>query len=122
MAEPSAVTSIEGGGAPHYAVVVCSGTFGVPGSWTLHLADEDGVMSDALVKWDPSPLPIQLEARYDALALFGYAVVTGGVEAWEWHERDGEGGTYFVGTTPIRPLSDEERVSAAGPALERLHT
>lgn len=114
--------NIKRDGTPHYAAVVCSGTYGAPGAWTLHLVTEDGEMSEALMQWDPSPLPIPLEARYDALALMGFAVVTGGVEAWEWHEREGEnGGGYFVGMTPVRPLRDDERAATAAPALHHLH-
>jgi hypothetical protein len=115
---------IEGGGTPHYAAVVCSGTYEAPGAWTLHMVTEDGLMTEAVMQWDPSPLPIPLVARYDALALFGYAVVEGGAAAWEWNERTAEdgAGTYFVGMTPIRPLRDDERADTAAPALQNFHT
>ncbi|MGW3646686.1 hypothetical protein [Streptomyces sp. NPDC000878] len=109
-------------GTPYLAAVVCSGTYGAPGAWTLHLVTEDGEdMSEALMKWDPSPLPIPLLSRLDALALMGFAVVTGGVDAWKWNERADGDGSYFVGMTPVRPLRDDERAVTAAPALERFH-
>ncbi|MFD5105710.1 DUF6303 family protein [Streptomyces cinereoruber] len=106
-------------GRPYQAAVACSGSFGKPGTWTLHLVDENGVTSDALMQWEPSPVPIPLLSRYDALALFGFAVVEGGAEAWTWSEATEGEGTYFVGVTPVRPLTDAERLDNTTPALER---
>ncbi|MFE2020141.1 hypothetical protein ACFW9O_19110 [Streptomyces sp. NPDC059499] len=107
-------------GTPYQAAVVCSGTFGAPCAWTLHIVDETGEMSDPIITWDPSPIPIQLLARYDALALYGFAVVEGGPKAWTWNEFGDDDGSYFVGMTPIRPLTKNERADSAGPAMERL--
>lgn len=115
---------IEGGGTPHWAAVVCSGTYEQPGAWTLHMVTEDGTMTEALMQWDPSQLPIPLIARYDALALFGYAVIEGGPAAWTWQEEGDENGagTYFVGMARVRPLRDDERADTTAPALQNLHT
>lgn len=107
-------------GRPYHAAVVCSGSYGEPGTWTLHLVDADGTMSEALITWDPSPVPIPLLSRYDALALFGFAVAAGGGEAWTWREVSEGSSTYFVGLARVRPLTDAEHVASTTPAVERL--
>jgi hypothetical protein len=107
-------------GRPYHAAVVCSGSYGEPGTWTLHLVDEHGTMSEALITWDPSPVPIPLLSRYDALAAIGFAVVNGGPEAWTWREIPEGEGSYFVAVTPVRPLTDAERDASATPAVQRL--
>lgn len=110
-------------GRPYHAAVVCSDSFGEPGAWTLHLVDETGRMSAALMQWEPSPVPIPLLSRYDALAALGFTVVEGGARAWTWREAadDGEG-SYFVGATPVRPLTDEEKAASTTPAVQRLQS
>lgn len=110
-------------GTPYYAALVCSGTCAAPAAWTLHLVSEDGEqMTDELWRWPPSPLPISLAPRYDALALMGFAVVTGGVEAWTWNERvDEDGRSHLVAITPIRPLRADELTDTVTSALERFH-
>lgn len=82
------------------------------GVWTLRIADADGEVAELVATWAADASLPPLLTRYDALAELGYAVVTGGVEAWEWRERTGdEGGTYFLGHTAIRPLLAEEVAS-----------
>ncbi|GAA1557100.1 DUF6303 family protein [Streptomyces globosus] len=108
-------------GTPYYAALVCSGTFGEPAAWTLHIVDEDGVMSEALFQWPCCSVPVPLLDRYDALAVIGFAPVTGGVEAWSWNECSREGaGSYFIATARVRPLRADELSAATGPTLKRL--
>ncbi|MFD8948534.1 hypothetical protein ACFV0B_06735 [Streptomyces xanthophaeus] len=108
-------------GRPTYAAAVCSSTDNPAGAWSLHIVNDVGEMSEALTSWPVTGAPLPLLSRYDALALLGFAPVTGGAEAWTWQEGDGvDGGSYWVGMTPIRPLSQEERaraVSSSEPPL-----
>ncbi|MBT2450927.1 hypothetical protein J7F03_28405 [Streptomyces sp. ISL-43] len=101
-------------GTPYTAAVVCSTTDNPNGAWTLHIVDTDGTMSDVLISWPVTAAPLPLLSRYDALALIGFASIQGGVEAWQWNERGGaDGGSYWVGTTAVRPLTDDERAHGA---------
>ena len=79
------------------------------GAWTVRIADADGEVADLRATWAANASPPPLLTRYDALADLGYAVVTGGVEAWEWREHPDENGEgVFVGHTPVRPLRADE--------------
>lgn len=101
-------------GTTYRAIVAFTSSYNPEGGWSLHIADQDGEMSDALVVWDPSPTFVSLLDRYDALASLGFAVVEGGGAAWEWKEHDdGQGGTHWAGTTGIRPLRADELPSTA---------
>ncbi|MEV4863092.1 DUF6303 family protein [Streptomyces ossamyceticus] len=104
------------GASRYFAALARRDTPDAPGPWTLHLIDETDNTTEPLVSWDPSPLPVPLVARYDALASMGFAVVQGGVEAWKWRELDGEdGGTSFMGVTEVRPLRPDEVAPATAP-------
>ncbi|MFD9519321.1 hypothetical protein [Streptomyces sp. NPDC059979] len=101
-------------GTPYTAAVACSTVDNPDGAWTLHLVDADGTWSDVLMAWPCTAAPLPLLSRYDALALTGFAPVAGGAGAWKWQEADGEaGGSYWVGTTPVRPLTAEEKAHGA---------
>ncbi|MFE9481464.1 hypothetical protein ACFYNM_23010 [Streptomyces spororaveus] len=101
-------------GTPYTAAVVCSTTDNPDGAWTLHIVDEDGQMTEALMQWPVTAAPLPLLSRYDALALIGFAPIEGGVAAWAWREGCGEnGGSYWVGSTAVRPLTAEEKAHGA---------
>ncbi|MER6199822.1 hypothetical protein ABT234_20935 [Streptomyces sp. NPDC001586] len=101
-------------GTPYTAAVACSTVDNPDGAWTLHFIDSDGTMSEVLMAWPCTAAPLPLLSRYDALAATGFAPVTGGVEAWTWQELGGEdGGSYWVGSTAVRPLTEEERAHGA---------
>ncbi|MFJ7780090.1 hypothetical protein [Streptomyces yangpuensis] len=95
---------------PHSAAFMFSALDSPEGGWTMHLVDEQGVMSDVLMSWPAAASPLTLLQRYDALALVGYAPTVGGVDAWQWREGSSEGiGSYWVGTTAVRPVTAEEK-------------
>jgi hypothetical protein len=94
-----------------YASLTWSRDYDDDGCWSLHILDGQGETSPMLARWESSPTPPALLARYDALAVLGFAVVEGGVEAWEWHEisdDDDSSVCHFMGLVEIRPLGVEE--------------
>lgn len=88
------------------------------GSWYLYVADKHGESSDLVATWESAPRPPTLLERYDALAVLGFAVVEGGVEAWKWREAAGDDGeNYFMGTADIRPLRVHELPAEDPPSI-----
>lgn len=78
--------------------------------------------SPVAVQWPRIWPPPSLLERYDGLAQLGFAVVTGGPEAWRWHEEATEQGEFVLGgIADIRPLLADDvdaidRASAGPPA------
>lgn len=67
-----------------------------------------------LARWESSPTPPALLARYDALAVLGFAVIEGGTDAWQWREvsADDDGIDRLMALIEIRPLTAEELITS----------
>ncbi|GHC26969.1 MULTISPECIES: DUF6303 family protein [Streptomyces rochei group] len=88
---------------------------GEDGMWQLRIIRPEIEVSPMTIVWEDAVRPPTLADRYDGLADLGYAVVTGGPDAWKWTETlDDVGRTYLSGITEVRPLTVAEAAERTG--------